>query len=108
MARWLGWPLLRNVCAFVRQTFLAVKADKLKNQQREYEAQMQYRQHLQVQLSSMDLQVLYFFIIAVCLFFCLFVCWFVCFARKAYVDRWRYNAKRAPQVQSKLKILEKL
>ncbi|KAL5491328.1 hypothetical protein EMCRGX_G016598 [Ephydatia muelleri] len=55
------------------ETFLAVKADKLKNQQREYEAQMQYRQHLQ-----------------------------------DYVDRWRYNAKRAPQAQSKLKILEKL
>jgi len=25
-----------------------------------------------------------------------------------YVDRWRYNAKRAPQAQSRLKILEKL
>ncbi|OLY80076.1 putative ABC transporter ATP-binding protein [Smittium mucronatum] len=25
-----------------------------------------------------------------------------------YIDRWRYNAKRAPQAQSKLKVLEKL
>jgi len=25
-----------------------------------------------------------------------------------FIDRWRYNAKRAPQAQSKIKILEKL
>jgi ATP-binding cassette subfamily F protein 3 len=53
--------------------FLSTKEERLKNQQREYDAQLQYRQHLQ-----------------------------------AFVDRWRYNANRAPQAQSRLKILEKL
>jgi len=53
--------------------FEKTKDEKLKNQQREYEAQKQYRDHLQ-----------------------------------AYVDRWRVNANRAAQAQSKLKILEKL
>jgi ATP-binding cassette subfamily F protein 3 len=53
--------------------FLSTREERLKNQQREYEAQLQYRQHLQ-----------------------------------AFVDRWRYNANRAPQAQSRLKILEKL
>jgi ATP-binding cassette subfamily F protein 3 len=55
------------------ETFVQTKTEKLKSQQREYEAQMQYRQHLQ-----------------------------------DFVDRWRYNAKRASQAQSRLKILEKL
>ena len=32
----------------VLQTYLVAKTEKLKNQQREYEAQLQYRQHLQV------------------------------------------------------------
>jgi len=53
--------------------FEKTKEETLKNQQREYEAQKQYRDHLQ-----------------------------------AYVDRWRVNANRAAQAQSKLKILEKL
>jgi len=53
--------------------FVATRAERLKNQQREYETQLAYRQHLQ-----------------------------------AFVDRWRYNANRAPQAQSRLKILEKL
>lgn len=53
--------------------FLTTREERLKNQQREYEAQLQYRQHLQ-----------------------------------AFVDRWRYNANRAAQAQSRLKILEKL
>jgi len=53
--------------------FEKTKDEKLKNQQREYEAQKQYRDHLQ-----------------------------------AYVDRWRVNANRAAQAQSKIKILEKL
>ncbi|XP_065656487.1 ATP-binding cassette sub-family F member 3 isoform X2 [Hydra vulgaris] len=53
--------------------FEKTRDEKLKNQQREYEAQKQYREHLQ-----------------------------------AYVDRWRVNANRASQAQSKLKILEKL
>lgn len=53
--------------------FEKTKDEKLRNQQREYEAQKQYRDHLQ-----------------------------------AFVDRWRVNANRAAQAQSKLKILEKL
>ncbi|KAJ3389194.1 hypothetical protein HDU92_001133 [Lobulomyces angularis] len=54
-------------------TFVATRAEKRKNQLREYESQLQYRQHLQ-----------------------------------AFIDRWRYNANRAAQAQSKIKILEKL
>ncbi|XP_072247937.1 ATP-binding cassette sub-family F member 3 [Leuresthes tenuis] len=55
------------------ENFVKTKEDRLKNQQREYEAQLQYRQHIQV-----------------------------------FIDRFRYNANRAAQVQSKLKLLEKL
>ncbi|XP_036623676.1 ATP-binding cassette sub-family F member 3 isoform X1 [Trichosurus vulpecula] len=55
------------------ETFLKSKQERLKSQQREYEAQQQYRQHIQV-----------------------------------FIDRFRYNANRASQVQSKLKLLEKL
>ncbi|KAI9187898.1 hypothetical protein H9P43_002289 [Blastocladiella emersonii ATCC 22665] len=47
--------------------------ERRKQAQREYDAQMQHRQHLQ-----------------------------------AFVDRWRYNAKRASQAQARMKILEKL
>lgn len=54
-------------------TFYATKTDRAKQQKKDYEAQMQYRQHLQ-----------------------------------AYIDRWRYNANRAPQAQARIKILEKL
>ncbi|KAI3646635.1 hypothetical protein MP228_009563 [Amoeboaphelidium protococcarum] len=53
--------------------FLGIRDERRKNQQREYESQLQYRQHLQ-----------------------------------DFIDRWRYNAKRAAQAQSKIKILEKL
>lgn len=53
--------------------FQTTRTERLRNQQREYEAQLAYRQHLQ-----------------------------------AFIDRWRYNANRAPQAQSRLKILEKL
>lgn len=53
--------------------FYATKTDRAKNLKKEYDAQMQYRQHLQ-----------------------------------AFIDRWRYNANRAAQAQSKIKILEKL
>ncbi|ODN82206.1 hypothetical protein L202_02493 [Cryptococcus amylolentus CBS 6039] len=53
--------------------FYATKTDRAKNQKKEYETQLTYRQHLQ-----------------------------------AYIDRWRYNANRAAQAQSKIKILEKL
>ncbi|NXA51103.1 ABCF3 protein, partial [Nothocercus julius] len=55
------------------ENFLKIKEERLKNQQREYEAQQQYREHIQV-----------------------------------FIDRFRYNANRASQVQSKLKLLEKL
>ncbi|XP_038549240.1 ATP-binding cassette sub-family F member 3 [Micropterus salmoides] len=55
------------------ENFIKTKEDRLKNQHREYEAQLQYRQHIQV-----------------------------------FIDRFRYNANRAAQVQSKLKLLERL
>ncbi|XP_055501839.1 ATP-binding cassette sub-family F member 3 [Leucoraja erinacea] len=55
------------------ENFIKTKEERLKNQQREYEAQHQYREHIQV-----------------------------------FIDRFRYNANRASQVQSKLKLLEKL
>lgn len=54
-------------------TYLVSKEERAKNQAREYESQLAYRQNLQ-----------------------------------AFIDRWRYNANRAPQAQSRLKILEKL
>ncbi|KAL4220972.1 ATP-binding cassette sub- F member 3 [Mactra antiquata] len=53
--------------------FDKTKEERLKNQKKEYEAQKQYRDHIQV-----------------------------------FIDRFRYNANRASQVQSKLKLLEKL
>ena len=53
--------------------FEATKTERMKNQQRQYEAQQQYREHIQ-----------------------------------HFIDRFRYNANRASQVQSKLKLLEKL
>ncbi|XP_046892395.1 ATP-binding cassette sub-family F member 3 [Hypomesus transpacificus] len=55
------------------ENFVKTKEDRLKSQQREYDAQLQYRDHIQV-----------------------------------FIDRFRYNANRAAQVQSKLKLLEKL
>ncbi|KAM3589078.1 ATP-binding cassette, regulator of translational elongation [Umbelopsis sp. WA50703] len=53
--------------------FDATREERQKQQLREYQSQMEYRQHLQ-----------------------------------DFIDRWRYNAKRAPQAQSRMKILEKL
>ena len=53
--------------------FLVNREQRRKNEQREYESQLQYREHLQ-----------------------------------SFIDRWRYNANRAAQAQSKIKILEKL
>ncbi|CAN7987411.1 unnamed protein product [Ixodes pacificus] len=55
------------------ENFVKVMTERLKNQQREYEAQQQFRAHAQV-----------------------------------FIDRFRFNAKRASLVQSKLKMLEKL
>jgi ATP-binding cassette subfamily F protein 3 len=49
------------------------KTEKIKNQEREYEAQMEHRKHVQ-----------------------------------EFIDKFRYNAKRASLVQSKIKQLEKL
>ncbi|KXS21090.1 P-loop containing nucleoside triphosphate hydrolase protein [Gonapodya prolifera JEL478] len=54
-------------------TFVKAREDRKKQRIKEYETQLQYRQHLQ-----------------------------------AFIDRWRYNANRAAQAQSKIKILEKL
>ncbi|XP_037075994.1 LOW QUALITY PROTEIN: ATP-binding cassette sub-family F member 3-like [Pollicipes pollicipes] len=53
--------------------FVKAKTEKMKNQQREYEAQMAFRAHAQ-----------------------------------EFIDKFRYNAKRASLVQSKIKMLEKL
>ncbi|KAL5015228.1 hypothetical protein ScPMuIL_009498 [Solemya velum] len=55
------------------ELFHKTREEKLKNQQKEFEAQQQYREHIQI-----------------------------------FIDRFRYNANRASQVQSKLKLLEKL
>lgn len=53
--------------------FIRSKAEKIRNQMREYESQQQLRQHTQ-----------------------------------EFIDRFRFNAKRAALVQSKIKMLEKL
>jgi ATP-binding cassette subfamily F protein 3 len=53
--------------------FYSTKSERERNLRREYDAQMEYRRHLQ-----------------------------------AFIDRWRYNANRAAQAQSKIKILEKV
>jgi len=55
------------------ENFLKTRTERQKCQQKEYEAQKEYRDHIQV-----------------------------------FIDRFRYNANRASQVQSKLKLLEKL
>lgn len=55
------------------ENFVKTMTEKLKHQQREYEAQQQYKAHVQ-----------------------------------EFIDKFRYNAKRASLVQSKIKALEKL
>ncbi|XP_071519851.1 ATP-binding cassette sub-family F member 3 [Panulirus ornatus] len=55
------------------ESFIQTKNERQKNQQREYDAQMQFRAHVQ-----------------------------------EFIDKFRYNAKRASLVQSKIKMLEKL
>jgi len=55
------------------ENFVRTRTERLKNQQREYESQLQFRQHTQ-----------------------------------EFIDKFRYNAKRASLVQSKIKMLEKL
>ncbi|KAB7504321.1 ATP-binding cassette sub-family F member 3, partial [Armadillidium nasatum] len=63
----MGWPTTLLV------NFLTTRGERLKNQHREYESQMQFRAHVQ-----------------------------------EFIDKFRYNAKRASLVQSKIKMLEKL
>ncbi len=100
---------------------MATKTERLKNQQREYESQMQYRQHLQVcppphtlthththtrththtphthtpthththtHTPSHTHTHTHF--------------------SQDFINRWRYNAKRASQAQMRIKVLEKL
>ena len=55
------------------EDFASARAEKLLNQQREYDAQMDFRAHVQ-----------------------------------EFIDKFRYNAKRASLVQSKIKMLDKL
>merc|ERR1712106_147965 len=55
------------------ENFVVSRNEKLKTQQREYDAQKQFRDHVQ-----------------------------------EFIDKFRYNAKRASLVQSKIKMLEKL
>ncbi|KAJ1509060.1 hypothetical protein HMI56_006986 [Coelomomyces lativittatus] len=62
-----------DTCKGNFSVFEKARDERKKQAIREYETQMQYREHLQ-----------------------------------SFVDRWRYNAKRAAQAQSKIKILEKL
>ena len=66
-------PLLTNINDSNFTQFYSTKSERERNLRREYEAQMDYRKHLQ-----------------------------------AFIDRWRYNANRAAQAQSKIKILEKV
>ncbi|XP_051254889.1 ATP-binding cassette sub-family F member 3 isoform X2 [Dicentrarchus labrax] len=69
------------------ENFIKTKEDRLKNQHREYEAQLQYRQHIQVLLQYRQQYRQHI---------------------QVFIDRFRYNANRAAQVQSKLKLLERL
>ena len=83
--------------------------EKLTNQQREYEAQQMHRQHLQVRPlstpSKFSLLSLCGKIVNVNTSYLIF---FFSVIFQAFVDRWRYNAKRASLAQSRLKALEKL
>ena len=85
------------------ETFVKTREDKAKNQQREYEAQQQYREHVQVKIVKIQSKS-----------------HSVRFSQmkseknvshlswQVFIDRFRYNAKRASIVQSKIKLLEKL
>jgi hypothetical protein len=65
-------PLINEYVSNFTQ-FYSTKSERERNLRREYDAQLEYRKHLQ-----------------------------------AFIDRWRYNANRAAQAQSKIKILEKV
>lgn len=69
----LSLNLRRIICCRNFTQFYSTKTERDRNLRKEYDAQMDYRKHLQ-----------------------------------AFIDRWRYNANRAAQAQSKIKILEKL
>ena len=88
------------------ETFIKSKQERLLNQQREYEAQQQYRQHIQVgEKAGVGIHP---------------VLWVLeswgarelnmpeLVHLQVFIDRFRYNANRASQVQRKLKMLEKL
>uniref|UniRef100_A0ABM5G420 ATP-binding cassette sub-family F member 3 isoform X1 n=1 Tax=Pogona vitticeps TaxID=103695 RepID=A0ABM5G420_9SAUR len=89
------------------ENFVKIKEERLKNQQREYEAQQQYREHIQVRRSSRAQlgmwQCLLHHAVGVTKKDSEVSCPLIVF-----IDRFRYNANRASQVQSKLKLLEKL
>ena len=74
-----GNPKTERRCSLIHEyvsnftQFYSTKSERERNLRREYEAQLEYRKHLQ-----------------------------------AFIDRWRYNANRAAQAQSKIKILEKV
>ena len=95
------------------ELFVRNREDKLKNQQKEYEAQKQYRDHIQVIIWNFTVvENLFKWLIGKQMIrhfprqFCLMdLNWFIF---QVFIDRFRYNANRASQVQSKLKMLEKL
>lgn len=74
-----GNPQTEHRCSLINEyvsnftQFYSTKSERERNLRREYDAQIEYRKHLQ-----------------------------------AFIDRWRYNANRAAQAQSKIKILEKV
>ena len=88
------------------ETFIKSKQERLLNQQREYEAQQQYRQHIQVgEQAGLGTRPIPWVLES----------WGVrelnmpeLVHLQVFIDRFRYNANRASQVQSKLKMLEKL
>jgi len=73
------------------EQFEKTKSEKLKNQHREYEAQLQQRQHVQDFIDR-----LIGFVVKVETVF------------DGFGFRFRYNANRAALVQSKIKMLEKM
>ncbi|XP_049923550.1 ATP-binding cassette sub-family F member 3 isoform X1 [Epinephelus moara] len=99
------------------ENFIKTKEDRLKNQQREYEAQLQYRQHIQVLLlqyrQHLQVRLLQYrqHIQVLLLQYRQHIQVRLLQYRQhiqVFIDRFRYNANRAAQVQSKLKLLERL
>ena len=73
MNHWKTREIEQNTFRGNYTEFMNTMTEKLKSQQREYEAQLEYRKHAQ-----------------------------------EFIDKFRYNAKRASLVQSRIKQLEKL